>query len=86
MKQIVLFGAGINGLKALEKYGRENVAYFCDNDSSKHGTFIENVEVISFEKLQQLELSQYNIVITPENRTYLVGQLELADIKNFSFL
>jgi len=86
LKRIILFGAGKNGLKALKKYGKENVAYFCDNDNSKQGTFIEDIEVISFEKLQQLELSQYNIVITPGNYTLLIAQLEFAGINNFSVL
>lgn len=84
MKRIILFGAGKNGVKALEKYGKENVAYFCDNDVSKHGTFIENIEVISFEELQKLELNQYHIVITPVNYVLLLGQLELVGVKNFS--
>lgn len=84
MKQIILFGAGKNGLKALKKYGKENVAYFCDNNKSKQGTFVEDVKVISFEELQELGFERFHIVLTPNNYALLLAQLEFAGVTNFS--
>lgn len=55
-KKIVIFGTGSVGMKifhVLQKYNFE-VSYFCDNDMTKMGTQIDNIDVISFTKLQEI--------------------------------
>ncbi len=46
-----IFGAGITGKRALRKYGKNNIAFFIDNDKAKDGTSIEDIPVYSFEKV-----------------------------------
>lgn len=80
---LILFGAGGNGLLALRKYGKERVAYFCDNNVEKQGTQIEGITVISFPKMVELHRSGYIIMVTPVRNEFLVGQLELEGIYDY---
>lgn len=82
-EKLILFGAGRNGKKALAKYGKDKVAYFCDNDETKQGMFIEEIEVISFAKMKLLHDEGYVIMITPANSAFLVGQLEMEGIYDY---
>ena len=65
--RIILYGAGKFGLLALKRYGREQVAYFCDNFSTE--SEIEGVPVIRPDKMLELCKSEvrYRVVITPGN-------------------
>ena len=63
MKRIILFGAGMVGLEALEKLGRENVAYFCDN--GKSGKKVGDISIISIEELKKIH-KEYDVVVTPQ--------------------
>lgn len=56
---LVLFGASTLGKKALEYTKKNNIKvdYFCDNDSSKNGSFIEGIEIISPSQLSVLKSS-----------------------------
>ena len=49
--RLILFGAGRNGQMALKKYGRKQVAFFCDNDAKKVGGEIDGVPVVAFESM-----------------------------------
>lgn len=85
MNKFILFGAGNNGRKALKKYGKENVAYFCDNDKNKQDTLLDGIRIISLEKLSELEKNEkYTIVITPSDCSTQVKQLEDKGIKNYT--
>lgn len=64
--KIILFGAGNNGKKLLEKI-RENVAYFVDNDAEKAGKQIDGVEIISYKTLLEI-YEDYMVVVTPNER------------------
>lgn len=81
--KLILFGAGGNGLLALRKYGREQVAYFCDNNVEKQGTQIEGITVVSFQKMLELYHCGYIIMITPAHHEFLVGMLELEGIYDY---
>lgn len=81
--KLILFGAGRNGIQALKKYGKEKIAYFCDNAREKQGTQIEGIEVISFENMVKFYYEGYTIMITPFFQTYLIGQLELEGIYDY---
>lgn len=65
-KKIILFGAGRNGRKLLDKT-RSNVAYFVDNDVKKIGKQISGIEIISYKILTE-KYRDYLIVVTPNDR------------------
>lgn len=50
MKQYYLFGAGINGIAAIQFFGRQNILAIIDNDERKQGKEIEGIPVISLEQ------------------------------------
>lgn len=81
--QLILFGAGKNGLFALEKYGPEHIAFFCDNSKEKQGTKIAGIIVISFEEMVSFYRKGYTIMVTPVNYAYMVGQLEMEGIFDY---
>ena len=82
-KNIILFGAGKFGLEAMERYGKERIAYFCDNNVDKHGKFIEGIEVISSDRMYQLYKENYYIVITPKENIALCEQLKKHGIYDY---
>jgi len=82
-RKIILFGAGKNGKEALKRYGKDNVAFFCDNDKNKIGKMIEGVEIISFEELKKVYYKSYVIIITLASPCFVIGQLENAGIKDY---
>lgn len=56
VKKIILFGAGQFGREALLYFGRDNVLFFCDNDSGLWGQEILCKKVIApFELLEYIE-------------------------------
>lgn len=84
MRKLILIGAGGNGIEALHKFGNDNVIYFCDNNEKIHGTQVEGIEVIPFEKMISLyDKNKHVIMVTPNNNSFLIGQLELSNIKEY---
>lgn len=81
--QLILFGAGKNGISALKKYKLKNIAYFCDNSTQKQGTIINGVFVISFEKMLSLYHEGYTIMVTPSDNVCMIGQLELNGVYDY---
>ncbi len=83
-KQIILFGAGVYGRKALEYFGKERVHCFVDNNGALTGTLIDGVPVISFERLKAI-YKDFQIVISTGSRiaAVLAKQLEDAGIQDF---
>ncbi len=63
MRPVIIFGAGKKGLKLLEKLNRNAVAFFADNDQSKHGGVIEGIEIISFERLAEI-YDEYDVILS----------------------
>jgi FlaA1/EpsC-like NDP-sugar epimerase len=64
---VVLFGAGFEGLCTLRYLECRSipVRYFCDNAKSKHGKYIENIEIISPERLLALmRETRITVIIT----------------------
>lgn len=80
---LILFGAGNRGKDALREYGKERVVFWCDNSIEKQGTYIEGIEVISFEKMLDLHKMGYSIMITPINNKDLILQLELEGVSDY---
>lgn len=69
-KKIILFGAGKRGLRALEKYGANKIAFFCDNSINLQGEYISGKKVISFEELCKCH-QDYKVVVTVFKDKYL---------------
>ena len=61
-KRYVIFGAGDFGRQALAMLGKEQVAFFLDNDAAKEGTMIESLPVYSLASRKD-ELCRYEIII-----------------------
>lgn len=82
--KLILFGAGKNGELALEKIGKANVAFFCDNNKSIVGKKVKGINVVSFEKMVKLHDSEgYIIMVTPSWNGFMIGQLEEAGINDY---
>ncbi|MCM1112007.1 MAG: radical SAM protein [Muribaculum sp.] len=84
MKKI-LFGAGEYGRYALNKYGKENVFCFVDNDTARTGQTIDGVEIISFEHFLRI-YQDYEIILTVEHTTQIKKQLEAHGIYDYKCL
>lgn len=84
-RQIILFGAGVYGHKALEYFGAERIHCFVDNNIALTGTFVDGIPIISFEQLKRIH-KDYQIVISVGSRISieLAQQLEAAGIHDFS--
>ena len=82
-KRIILFGAGKRGVEALQRYGKDKVAFFCDNSKDKQGHEIDGIIVISFDDLLKIYNEQYIIMITLDYPCFVIGQLEKAKIFNY---
>lgn len=84
-KQIILFGAGDFGRKALEHFGKEKVSCFIDNNKDNVGKTIEGVPIRSFEYLVE-DAQDYQIVISVVAKTAVVlaEQLEEAGIHDYA--
>ena len=54
LRQIVIFGAGHDGHKALEYFGSDNVFCFVDNNKDLTGKLITGKRVLSFAQLAAL--------------------------------
>lgn len=81
MKKI-LFGAGKYGKYALAQYGRENVAFFVDNNIERIGSRIDNIEIISFGHLLDI-WQNYEIIISTRYAQQVMRQLEASGIYNY---
>lgn len=84
-KQVILFGAGVFGRKALEYFGSDKVAYFADNNSRLTGERIEGIEIISFDALRTI-YKDYQIVISVDARRIpeLALQLDESGITEYT--
>lgn len=83
-KQIILFGAGDFGRKALEYFGNEKVECFVDNNEAIVGTNVNGKEIISFSKLKEIS-KDYQVVISVDTRkaVVLAEQLEENNITDY---
>jgi len=76
--KIVLYGAGIIGVKALKmlkEAGLPAAAYFCDGDPRKWGTSVEGLEVLSPSELKQLDESEKLAIIIASEHVPFIDQI-----------
>jgi MoaA/NifB/PqqE/SkfB family radical SAM enzyme len=82
-RKIILFGAGNNGRKAFEFYGKERVAYFVDNNPQKTGQELLGKRVLGFP--EYLEISEdYHTVIASIGYLQIIEQLEQNAVGDYS--
>lgn len=80
--KFVIFGAGDFGRQALNKIGKENVAFFVDNDGEKEGTIVDGIPVHSFTNVKD-KLNDYLLILAVSHKySQEIGtQLKKAGIK-----
>ena len=83
-KKVILFGAGQIGGEALRYFGENRVSCFVDNNEKLAGQKIQNIPVISFQQLQEID-KDYRIVISvsAEKVFPIAEQLEAAGIRQY---
>lgn len=84
MKKNVIFGAGVYGVQALEKLGKEEVSFFLDNDEKKQGSLMAGIPVISPEKFPPMK-EQHHVVIASLYAQGMAAQLRQLGVTDFSF-
>ena len=78
-KKYVIFGAGDYGKKALEMLGRENVAFFVDNDKNKDGSIIDGVKVKFFQRINK-KLKEYLVIVAVSYQYIKDIKTQLQDV------
>ena len=64
-KKYILYGVGRQGMLALQKYGKDRIAYFCDGFSDK--AEIEGIPVVRPDRLPEITADgNYTVIITPK--------------------
>ena len=82
-QDVILFGASKLGeIAYIMLKDMYNIIYYCDNDSSKIGSFINGIEVISTEDLLKIDKS-LKIIITSSYYSTIVKQLIDMNKENF---
>ena len=88
IKDIVLFGAGKRGRKALSHFGKERVLFFCDNNEKIVGTQIDGVNVVGFDELTRKNLDKVKICITvvnPQSVSQIKQKLSMVNAEIFYY-
>lgn len=84
-KDLILFGAGDYGHKALRYFGKERVRCFADNDERRAGDSLDGVPIVSFDQMMKIHRS-CQVVLSVGCRPMLeiAAQLETADITEYA--
>lgn len=82
MKRYIVFGTGHDGMELLGHIGKGRVAFFCDNNPEKVGKYIEEIEIISFDKLLEIHKS-YCIILAVGFKHDIRIQFKNAGIDNY---
>ncbi|CAI3672839.1 TPR/glycosyl transferase domain-containing protein [Clostridium neonatale] len=82
MKKNIIFGASKKGIEALKHYGKEQVAYFCDNDPNKIGDFVDGIEVICIHDLYKMR-KEIDVIIASAYEDEIIKQLTRLGLNNY---
>lgn len=80
----VIFGAGMYGSIALDRFGPEAVVYFLDNSIEKQHTRFRNIEIISLQEFLPMK-DRYHVVIASIYGSQMEQQLKEAGIEDYTF-
>lgn len=81
-KKVVIFGAGATGQRAIRKYGKENIAFFVDNDFSKEGKELEELPICLFDSVKS-ELKDCHVIIACKAYKTIEKQLIENSIEDY---
>ena len=82
-KDIIIFGAGKLGQRALQKYG-ERVDYFIDNNRKLQNSKVDGIAVTSVEKGVE-DISDHTIVIAGRYQEIMAEQLKELGVEKYLF-
>lgn len=83
-EKVILFGAGEEGIKAINYLGKDKVAFFVDNDKQKIGTSVQGVLVRSVDDLKaQNGYKPLYISVSPRYIKDIENQLDALGIENY---
>lgn len=83
-KELLLFGAGDYGQKALRFFGRDRVRCFVDNDARRTGTSLDGVPIVSFHQMMELrETCQLVLCVGCRPMLEIAAQLESAGVTEY---
>ncbi len=71
MKRYILFGAGVQGKKALAFLGNSKVICFCDNSIHAENETIDGIPIISISELNEYITDDSEVVITTTTLKYV---------------
>lgn len=81
-EKIIIFGAGVEGDKTLDRVGEERVSFFVDNNVELQGNFFRSKRVVSPEKLcNEYQPESYKVLISsPQYYSEIREQLDAMGI------
>lgn len=83
-KELILFGAGDYGQKALHFFGKDRVRCFADNDERRTGTSLDGVPIVSFHQMVELlETCQLVLCVGCRPMMEITAQLKSAGITEY---
>lgn len=82
MRDIVIFGAGKLGKRAIMKYGEKNIAFVIDNNIMLQGKMINNLIIRKPEYLQSIK-NEYIVIIASRQKKSMEKQLISMGISNY---
>lgn len=81
-KKTIIFGAGMHGQQALKMIGKENVAYFLDNNAARHGSFCNGIEIVGFDRIEA-DKEKYHFVIASQYISSMKQDLAAHGISDY---
>ena len=81
-KKYIIFGSGKNGREVYNHLRKDEVAFFCDNNSEKIGQTIDGKDIISFSRLLEI-YRDYTIILSVGNKFSVRRQFEQNNIKEY---
>lgn len=81
-KKKVLYGADKTGILALNYFGNENVAYFCDSSPEKIGKSFDGIKCIGSSDLKELKGEIDEVVICSSHYEEIITSLEKIGFYN----
>lgn len=82
-EKTVLFGAGVDGRKAVDYLGREEIDYIVDNDRRKWGDTIEGIKIVPFSILKKDTNSKLILISSSTYYYEMAKQLRENGIHNY---
>lgn len=80
--RFAIYGVGDYGKKALIYFGRENIAYFIDNDVHQQGKRMAGIEILSFENFIKIG-GEERIIVAVKDCKMILEQLQKQGIENY---